>query len=82
MSNPLRLSLNTIHTRLREAKDKYKYFQRHGRRYRWKHLQDRLKKARTRKDEEAEVRILTIIQREKDRAYWRKLNYSMSSRKS
>ena len=82
VSNPLRMSLNTIHSRLREAKGKCKYFQRHGRRYRKKHLQERLEKARTRKDEEAEVRILAIIQREKDRAYWRKLNYSLSSRRS
>ena len=35
------------------------------------------KVAQEERNEEAEVRILAIIQREKDRAYWRRLNYGM-----
>jgi hypothetical protein len=40
-------------------------------------LKNRLKVAQDERNEEAEVRILAIIQREKDRAYWRRLNYGM-----
>ena len=41
-------------------------------------MKNRLSLAQQRQDEEAENRILAIIQREKDRAYWRRLKYSMS----
>ena len=59
------------------CKDKCNYFRKHGHGYRRRHLKNRLKLAREEHNEEAEVRILAIIQREKDRAYWRRLNYGM-----
>ena len=64
------LSLQEIRLRLRVCKEKCKYFRRHGKKYRSKHLHERLKKAQDRADDEAEKRILAIIQREKDRSFW------------
>ena len=40
-------------------------------------MKNRLKVAQDEHNEEAEVQSLAIIQREKDRAYWRRLNYGM-----
>jgi hypothetical protein len=37
--------------------------------------------ARANQDEESERRILEIIQREKDRAYWRRLNYALGKKR-
>ena len=39
-----------------------------------------MERARQRRDEEAEARILCIIQREKDRSYWRRQNFGMKKR--
>ena len=81
IANPLGLSLREIRDRLAECKRKCNYFRKHGKRYRRKHLQNRLEIARSRNNEEAEKRILMIIQREKERARWRRLNFSMKKRK-
>ena len=81
ISHPLRLSLHEIRLRLKECKKQCNYFRKHGHRYRRRHLCDRLKKAKTRGDELAEARILSIIEREKQRSYWRRLNYAMSKPK-
>ena len=75
------LSLQEIRLRLRVCKEKCKYFRRHGKKYRSKHLHERLKKAQDRADDEAEKRILAIIQREKDRSFWRRLNYALGKHK-
>jgi hypothetical protein len=47
----------------------------HGKQHRWKHLYQCFDKARERGDEDREKEILAIIQREKDRSFWRRLNY-------
>ncbi len=39
---------------------------------------NRLAKAQRWKDEEADTIILVILKREKDRAFWRRLNYVMA----
>ena len=39
-----------------------------------------MERARQKRDEEAEARILCIIQRENDRSYWRRLNFGMKKR--
>ena len=57
---------------------KCSYFRIHGHKHQEKHLNNRLDAARKRGYEEAETKILAILQREKDRAHWRRLNYSMS----
>ena len=81
ISSPLRLSLEEVRARLKVCKEKCNYYKKHGHRHRRKHLRDRLSKARASQDEEAEKRILAIISREKQRAYWRRLNYAVKKPK-
>ena len=78
ISGPLGMPLAEVRLRLKECKKKCNYFRKHGHRYRRRHLCDRLKKAKSRGDEEAERRILEIIAREKQRSYWRRLHFAMS----
>ena len=78
IKQPFQLSVQEIKERLEICKEKCKYFRRHGHHYRRKHLHNCLKAAKDRGDEEAENKILAILQREKDRLYWRRLNYSMA----
>ena len=77
----LQLPLHEVRVRLKICKNKCAYFWRHGHRYQQKHLNNWLDAARQRQDEEAETKILAIIQREKHRSYWGRLNYSMSKPK-
>ncbi len=46
------------------------YFRKNSHRYRWWHLKNRLGKDREAGNEDAEKRILEIIDREKQRLYW------------
>jgi len=77
VKTPFRLTLKEVHHHLETSKDKCHYFLKHGKRYRRKHLHRRLKAAREREDEEAEKKILQIIQREKDKQFWRRLKYAL-----
>ena len=79
--NPMRLSLKEIRLRLRVSREKCKYFRKHGQRYRRQHLNKCLDKAREAADDEAEKKILAIIQREKDRSFWRRVNYALGKHK-
>ena len=81
IDEPMNKSLEEIRARLKVCKTKCNFFKKHGNKHRRKHLKSRLEQARQRKDEEAEARILSIIQREKDRSYWRRLNFGMKKRK-
>ncbi len=58
------------------------YFQRHGKQYCQKHLLKCLNNAKDSKDEQRETEILAIIQREKDRSFWCRLNYPMGKLQS
>jgi len=78
---PFRLDLIEIRTRLKICKEKCHFFRKHGHRYRRQHLQRRLVAAQKRHDEVAEKSILEIIENEKQRAFWRRLNYSMYKQK-
>ena len=69
--------INALGARLKVYKDKCNYFRKRGQKYRTRHLKDRLKIAKNKGEEQLEKRILAIIQGEKDRAYWRQLNYGM-----
>jgi hypothetical protein len=53
------------------------YFRKNGQKYRKKHLNDCLIRARDKDNWEKEHKILAIIQREKDCSFWRRLNYVM-----
>ena len=78
---PLGMPLAEVRLRLKECKKKCNYFRKHGHRYRRRHLSDRLKKAKSQADEEAERRILEIIGREKQRSYWRRLSFAVGKPK-
>eukprot|EP00956_Cyclotella_meneghiniana_P010074 scaffold13929_cov79-Cyclotella_meneghiniana.AAC.4 len=79
--NPFSLTAEEVGARLRECKNQCKHFKIHGQRYRTQHLNKRLEAAREKQDEEAERRILQIIRRERDRAFWRRLNFSLGKRR-
>jgi hypothetical protein len=53
------------------------YFRKHGKTYWQKHLYQRLDAAKKKEDEEAAKQILAIIQKEKDKSFWRHLNYAL-----
>ena len=57
------------------------FFKVHGQRYRNQHLNRRLEAARDKRDEETEQRILQIIKREKDRSFWRRLNWTLGKQR-
>eukprot|EP00956_Cyclotella_meneghiniana_P026049 scaffold55510_cov37-Cyclotella_meneghiniana.AAC.1 len=78
---PFKLSVEEVHARLTECKTQCGYFKVHGSKYRKRHLDRRLAAARDKEDSEAEQRILQIIQREKDRAFWRRLNWSLGKKR-
>jgi hypothetical protein len=62
---------------LKVCTEKCDYFRKHSKQHRQKHLYQCLEKARESKDDDREKEILAIIQREKDRSFWRRLNYVM-----
>ena len=72
------MPLSEIRARLKVCKEKCNFFRKHGQKYRTRHLKRRLEVVKGKGDEEARVRILAIIKGEKDRAYWRKLNFGMA----
>ena len=69
VEEPMKKSLAEIRARLKVCKEKCNYFKKHGHKHRRKHLRIRLERARQKRDEEAEARILCIIQRKKNRSY-------------
>ena len=76
------LSASEITTRLNVCIQRCDYFRKNGKQYRSKHLSDCLARARDKEDSEREREILAIIQREKDRSFWRRLNYVMGKARS
>lgn len=72
------LSETEIRARLKVCRSKCDYFRRTGKRYRRKHLHERLRKAREKEDEKLERRILDIIQNEKERDKFRRLRCTAS----
>lgn len=82
VANAFHLTLEEIEVRMRECKDQCKHFEIYGQAYRTRHLKKRLAVARVNEDAEAERRILEIIQREKDRAYWKRINYALGKKRS
>ncbi len=61
---------------------KCEYFRYHGRHYQQKHLQNRLEIARENEDKEAENNILAIMHQERDRGFWRRMNYVLGKPRS
>ena len=81
INDPLALSIQTIKDRLHECKQRCNFFTKHGHRHRRTHLHSRLHEAKDKGDEDAERRILQIIKGEKDRAFWRRLNWALGKRR-
>jgi hypothetical protein len=77
---PFSLGKAEIKTRLQVCEEKCGYFERHGHSFRRKHLQRRLTAAQVKNNTRAEEQILGIIKRERERAFWRRLNYAMDKR--
>ncbi len=61
--------------RVEECKRECKFYQEHGRQFRNKHLAKLMQFAQERNDEEAFKKIGDIITREKQRSFWRQLNF-------
>ncbi len=74
---PFQLTVKDIKLRLRICKRKCDYFQKHGKRHRQQHLNQCLERAQEWEDNVAECQILAIIKREKDGAFWRRLNFAL-----
>jgi hypothetical protein len=73
----MRIPVEEIHRRITFCKQQNKYFKCHGKYHRNQHLKTRLQEARRKNNEEAEKQILAFIQRERDKSFWRKLNYTL-----
>ena len=78
IKKPFQLKKEEIKQRLQVCEERCQFFERYGHRFRRKHLQNRLSVARAKKNRKAEEQILAIIQREKERSFWRRLNYAMA----
>jgi hypothetical protein len=72
---PFQLSVEDIKLRLWICKEKCEYFQKHGKQHRQQYLNQCLEAAQDWEHEIAERQILAIIKREKDWAFWQRLNY-------
>jgi hypothetical protein len=73
----LSLSIQEIYYRLKASLSRCEYFWKNGHYYRRKHLYSRLEVAKEKEDEEAARQILAIIQKEKDKRFWRRTTYDL-----
>eukprot|EP00956_Cyclotella_meneghiniana_P000971 scaffold1144_cov22-Cyclotella_meneghiniana.AAC.5 len=81
IQNAFMLTLEEIEARMTECRERCKYFEIYGEPFRTRHLKRRLEVARQKEDEVAERRILEVIQREQDRAYWRRINFALGKKR-
>ncbi len=58
-----------------ECKQECKFYQENGKQFQAKHLNKRMRLAQERNDEEAFKKIGAIIKKERQRLFWRRLNY-------
>jgi hypothetical protein len=65
--SPLSLTVAEIYEQLKECKKECLFFQEHGKRFRRKHLNNRLRMVQEEEDKEAFRKISAIIQREQQR---------------
>jgi hypothetical protein len=71
------LSIEEIYLRLKACDDQCNPFRKQGKYHCCKHLYRQLATAKEKEDEVAERQILAFIQRERDRSFWRCLNYAL-----
>jgi hypothetical protein len=79
--NALRTPIKEIWERLKVCEEKCDYYRRHDHRYWRKFLEKRLTVARIKRNSKAEKQILELIEWEKQRVFWRQLNYLMRKNK-
>jgi hypothetical protein len=77
ITNCLSLTTEEVLLRLKTCLKQCNYFRKNGKYYRKKHLYDCLRNAKESNDEKREKEILAIINREKDKSFWRRINYAM-----
>jgi hypothetical protein len=77
IENCLSIPIEEICIRLKVCTSKCDYFWKNGKHYHCKHLHKCLQDAKDAEDDPREREILEVIQREKDRSFWRRLNYVM-----
>jgi hypothetical protein len=82
VTNPLNMSIQEIAHRLEACKKECVFHQEHRKRFRRKHLEQQKQIAQEEEDKEAFNKISTIIQREHQRDFWRKLNYVTGKKKT
>jgi hypothetical protein len=70
-----------INARLNACIKQCDHFRKHGGSYQRKHLRRQLIAAREREDKEAEKQILAIIQQEKDKSFWQRINYVLGKQR-
>ncbi len=71
------LSIQEIFFHLKACVCQCKYFRKNGKYYWRKHLYNHLNVAKEKEDKEAARQILAIIQREKDKSFWQRMNYAL-----
>jgi hypothetical protein len=74
---PFQLIVEDIKLRMLICKEKCDYFWKHGQHHWCQHLTNCLEAAQEWEDNIAEQNILSIIKREKDKAFWHRLNYAL-----
>jgi hypothetical protein len=74
---PFQLTVDDIKLRLRICKEKCDYFWKHGKWHQRQHLNQCLERVQEWENEATERQILAIIKREKDQAFWRRLNFAL-----
>ncbi len=77
IKTPFFLLVEELKLRLKICKRKCDYFRKHGKLHRQQHLNQCLKAAKDREDEDAEWTILAIIQHEKDCSFWQRLKFAL-----
>jgi hypothetical protein len=79
--NCLSIPIPKVRMRFRAVTAHCDFYRKHGKYYRTTHLYQCLASAREAQQETREREILAIIQREKDRSFWRCINYDMGKAK-
>ncbi len=75
ISNPLGLLIGKNLLRVEECKHECQFYQEHGKQFRSKHLNECMHLAQEQGDKKAMEKIAAIIKQEKQRSFWRRLNY-------
>ncbi len=79
--NCLQIPVESLLQKIEVCHEKCNYFRKHGRRYCTKHLHSCANAARDRGDDRKAQEILDIIQWERDRSFWRKMNLSLGKKR-